>query len=43
LGGVLVQIILWVVQVVLELHASLSDPVPNIEIGVVFEFFIRQA
>jgi hypothetical protein len=43
LGGVLPKIVLGVVQKALELHTGLSNRVPNIEIGIVFEFFIRQA
>jgi hypothetical protein len=43
LGGVLPKIVLGVVSEPLELYAGFSDPVLNIEIGVVFELFVRQA
>jgi hypothetical protein len=43
LGGMLPKIIFGVVQVALELYAGLSDRVLNVEIGVVFELFVRQA
>jgi hypothetical protein len=43
LGGVLPKIVLWVVQKALEFYAGLSDRVMNVEIGVVFQLFVRQA
>jgi hypothetical protein len=43
LGGVLAKIVLGVVQKALEFYASLSDRVMNVEVGVVFELFVRQA
>jgi hypothetical protein len=41
LGGVLPKIVLGVVQKALELYASPSDRVMNVEVGVVFELFVR--
>ncbi len=43
LGGVLPKVVLGVVQEALELYAGSSDRVLNVEIGVVFELFVRQA
>jgi hypothetical protein len=43
LRGVLPKVVLGVVQEALELYAGSSDPVLNVEIGVVFELFVRQA
>ena len=43
LGGMFPKIVLGVVQEALELYASPSDRVMNVEIGVVFELFVRQA
>jgi hypothetical protein len=43
LGDVLPKVVLRVVQEALELYAGFSDPVLNVEIGVVFELFVRQA